>query len=649
MEKDVSYLILALLIANAVTIVGFNIKPAGAWTGGTIYIRADGRIDPPGAPIETFDNVTYVLTDNVTSSGDGIVVERSNIIINGAGFVVQGSGASDSKGINITRRINVTITDINIESFYYAIWVYNSSTIILGNNVTNTQRGIWLVGSTGNVVFGNKIVENIECAVHLEYSWSNNISGNNIIANTYYGISLKGSSGNNISENHLTNNWCGIWLEYSSSGNVISGNKIANNSRGIALDYSPRNNISENLITNSEFGILLTGYSDHLNRIYHNNFVNNTKQASVTVGYVNVWDDGYPSGGNYWSDYPGVDFYSGPYQNETGSDGIGDTPYTIDSYNQDRYPLIYPYGTQTYKLTVTTTIGGTTTPSPGTYTYANGTSVSVAAFPGVNYTFAYWELDGVNVGSENPINVLMTANHTLHAVFLQVFQLTITSTAGGTANPSPGTYNYTVGTELNVTAIPNTGYSFAYWLLDEEVRTENPISILMDANHILEAYFVDDIPPEISEPTQNPPPENVQPNQDVTVTITVTDQGSGVKNVTLWYSIDNGTTWTTLNMTELAANTFQATIPGYGNCTWITYKIVAYDNNENMAVADNNGYNYRYHVIPEFSTNIIIFLMLAMLTSTLTIIIERKLKIEHNSFFPFQNFPPIIRLSVSNV
>ncbi|MEM2972235.1 MAG: hypothetical protein QW270_07455, partial [Candidatus Bathyarchaeia archaeon] len=125
--------------------------------------------------------------------------------------------------------------------------------------------------------------------------------------------------------------------------------------------------------------------------------------------------------------------------------------------------------------------------------------------------------------------------------------------------------------------------------------------------------------------------------------------GSGVKNVTLWYSIDNGTTWTTLNMTELAANTFQATIPGYGNCTWITYKIVAYDNNENMAVADNNGYNYRYHVIPEFSTNIIIFLMLAMLTSTLTIIIERKLKIEHNSFFPFQNFPPIIRLSVSNV
>jgi hypothetical protein len=55
---------------------------------------------------------------------------------------------------------------------------------------------------------------------------------------------------------------------------------------------------------------------------------------------VNAWDDGYPSGGNYWSDYTGVDLRKGPYQNETGSDGIGDTPYSIDSDNADRYPLM---------------------------------------------------------------------------------------------------------------------------------------------------------------------------------------------------------------------------------------------------------------------------------------------------------------------
>jgi len=57
-----------------------------------------------------------------------------------------------------------------------------------------------------------------------------------------------------------------------------------------------------------------------------------------------LWDNGYPSGGNYWSDYNGTDLYCGPHQNETGSDGIGDKPYMIDGNNTDRYPLIYPHG-----------------------------------------------------------------------------------------------------------------------------------------------------------------------------------------------------------------------------------------------------------------------------------------------------------------
>jgi len=49
---------------------------------------------------------------------------------------------------------------------------------------------------------------------------------------------------------------------------------------------------------------------------------------------VNVWDDGYPSGGNYWSDYTGVD---------ANSDGIGDTPYILDAQNVDNYPLMQPF------------------------------------------------------------------------------------------------------------------------------------------------------------------------------------------------------------------------------------------------------------------------------------------------------------------
>jgi hypothetical protein len=79
------------------------------------------------------------------------------------------------------------------------------------------------------------------------------------------------------------------------------------------------------------------------NRFWHNTFLDNSQQVlAQTVENTNVWDDGYPSGGNYWSDYNGTDLYSGPYQNETGNDGIGDTQYIIDSNNQDRYPLMQP-------------------------------------------------------------------------------------------------------------------------------------------------------------------------------------------------------------------------------------------------------------------------------------------------------------------
>jgi hypothetical protein len=56
-----------------------------------------------------------------------------------------------------------------------------------------------------------------------------------------------------------------------------------------------------------------------------------------------VWDNGYPAGGNYWSDYTGKDQYSGTKQNANGSDAVGDTPYDINFGQRDHYPLISPY------------------------------------------------------------------------------------------------------------------------------------------------------------------------------------------------------------------------------------------------------------------------------------------------------------------
>ena len=83
--------------------------------------------------------------------------------------------------------------------------------------------------------------------------------------------------------------------------------------------------------------------------VYHNNFIDDVKNIEVSSSIsswnrVNIsWTDGYPSGGNYWSNYSGSDNFRGPNQDQTGSDGIGDAPYRIDATNLDQYPLMNPH------------------------------------------------------------------------------------------------------------------------------------------------------------------------------------------------------------------------------------------------------------------------------------------------------------------
>jgi len=61
--------------------------------------------------------------------------------------------------------------------------------------------------------------------------------------------------------------------------------------------------------------------------------VENTEQV-YSYNSTNIWDNGYPSGGNYWSSYTGED---------RNGDSVGDTPCVIDANNQDNYPLMSPW------------------------------------------------------------------------------------------------------------------------------------------------------------------------------------------------------------------------------------------------------------------------------------------------------------------
>ena len=260
---------------------------------GTIYIRADGSIDPPTAPIQRNGNV-YTLTGSVTSDADGIVVERDNILVDGSDFAVEGTGATFSNGIYLEERNNVTIQNTNITTFDYGIgFSYSSNNSINGNTITNnTWHGIFLASSSNNSINGNTITNN-----------HNN-----------HGIQLDHSSNNSINGNTITNNYEGIGLGASSNNNSINGNNIRDNGDGIQLQDSSKNTV------------------------YHNNFINNTVQVDDwTPEQANFWDNGRE--GNYWSDY----LLRYPNAAQIDSTNVMDTPYVIDANNQDNYPLMNRY------------------------------------------------------------------------------------------------------------------------------------------------------------------------------------------------------------------------------------------------------------------------------------------------------------------
>jgi parallel beta-helix repeat protein len=254
--------LLAFLLTN---VFAFALKIQAVGADGTVCINADGSITPSTIPISTVDNVTYTLAGSIH---DSIIVEKSNIIIDGNGSTVQGSGSGSGVGVFLSSVDNVTIKNTNVTGFDCGVYIYASNDTVSDDNVSGNTVGIGVC-----------------------YSY------------------------NTLSDNIITGNGIGISSNFSSS-NTVSGNTISENDEGIVLAYCENNTV------------------------YHNNFVDNAQQAVLYGSSSNSWNDSYPSGGNYWSDYSGVDERCGPDQDVPGTDGIGDNPYVIDANNRDCYPLM---------------------------------------------------------------------------------------------------------------------------------------------------------------------------------------------------------------------------------------------------------------------------------------------------------------------
>ena len=299
--------------------------------------------------------------NNVTDSGwIGISLvnspnntfKKNNLSNNELSFTVDGDSLND-----FTQNLDLSNT-VDGKLIRYLI---NCTDLIVNPSVFN-DTGYLAFVNCYNITVEDLSLQNNELLFAFSYNFSiirNNMSNGtikvvyssfvnlteNIILDGQSGILMRHSNNGRISENKITKNWgYGISLQ-ESSFNKILYNKIRNNRIGISIQSSNNNTIMGNSISeNEDYGILLTNSSS--NKIFHNNFINNTRQAVcsfIPPITSNVWDNGYPSGGNYWSDCTGNDTYSGPYQNETGSDGLGDSLYVIDEYNVDRYPLMGPF------------------------------------------------------------------------------------------------------------------------------------------------------------------------------------------------------------------------------------------------------------------------------------------------------------------
>jgi parallel beta-helix repeat protein len=289
---------------------------------------------------------------------------RNNTIAENRGYNV-GIFAKNVRLSSYTQDIDTSNT-VNGKPIYYlmdqeGLTIDSSDIGYLGLvNCTNIQiknvtlsgngQGLLLAFTSNSTIENSTIVDN-KVGIHVLGSDANTIATNNVTGNRV-GVNLYLSSLKDISRNIFTGDSISIGVlitglftiwqgsSFPCEDNRINGNIMLNG--GISLS---NRGVTRTMITNNLFmeGSVSLSWAASNNTIYHNNFINTYAHVDTRAGNcTNIWDNGYPSGGNFWSNYNGTDNFSGVYQSVTGSDGIGDEPYIIDEVNEDKYPLVRP-------------------------------------------------------------------------------------------------------------------------------------------------------------------------------------------------------------------------------------------------------------------------------------------------------------------
>ena len=331
MKKTLALTIMVLLLVSAVAGIefvrnacanpglvpeeppyGFTINSDGTYIGENI--RRDGN--------------TYTLTGDINCT---LVVERDGIVLDGAGYTVQGNGTSS--GVWFQDKSNITIKNLNIRNFRiginlspnYSSAKNNENCTISANNITNNTYGISMATSyecyvagncianntngvflhgSNNVFRSNKLEKN-QYAIFDEGYGDNDLDTSNTIDNKpiYYWVNqhdrtvpsdagfviLKNCSAIKVENLNLQGNENGLLLCYTNDS-TISGNLISNNLNGITLRYSFNNIISDNRVTNNKNSGIET-YEAHNNRILRNIIRANGYGATCKYSKNNVFSN----------------------------------------------------------------------------------------------------------------------------------------------------------------------------------------------------------------------------------------------------------------------------------------------------------------------------------------------------------------------
>jgi parallel beta-helix repeat protein len=243
----------------------------------------------------------------------------------------------DAGYIGVVCCINITVRNLNVSSNIQGVLLDFSQLCLIENtNISLCYNGISMFYSYSNKI-KRSTISRCNLAVAMDVCSNNEIALNSF-SNSIEPYAIKWSD--------EPFRYAGYGIAFTeSSNNEVCGNRFSNIGCGMHFYASYMNMIVQNNVSSGyvRFGEWYDGFRQEtgLNVFFHNNIY-----AAIYFGvgkHAQIWSKSYPLGGNYWYGYTGVDLYRGSYQNETGSDGIGDTPLVLNENNVDMYPLIKPF------------------------------------------------------------------------------------------------------------------------------------------------------------------------------------------------------------------------------------------------------------------------------------------------------------------